>query len=205
MQKITITDYGMGNLHSVERKLQRIGAKAIVTSRPEDILIAEKLVLPGVGHFKTAMENLNRHGLAEALNEAVIKKGTPILGICLGMQLFAKRSEEGDSRGLGWIDADVVRFKVEDTLRHKVPHIGWNAAEIVRDGSLMRRSTDAEEFYFVHSYHLVCHDLQDVLCETEYAYPFTSGIARGNIFGVQFHPEKSHDAGEKLLRNFVEL
>lgn len=205
MPTITIADYGMSNLHSVERKLRRMGAQAVVTSRPEDILTAEKLVLPGVGHFKTAMDNLNRDGLAEALHEAVIKKGTPILGICLGMQLFAKRSEEGDSPGLGWIDADVVRFKVQDTVRHKVPHMGWNAAEIVRDGRLMKRSNEAEEFYFVHSYHLVCRDPQDVFCETEYAYLFTSGIARDNIYGVQFHPEKSHDVGEKLLRNFVEL
>jgi imidazole glycerol-phosphate synthase subunit HisH len=195
----------MGNLHSVARKLRRMGASPIVTSKPEAVRAAEKLVLPGVGHFKTAMDNLGKDGLGEALHEAVIGEKKPILGICLGMQLLAKRSEEGDSAGLGWLDADVVRFKVRDRIRHKVPHMGWNDVDVLRPDSLTRKLAAAAEFYFVHSYHLVCRDPRDVVGETEYAYRFASAVQRDNIFGVQFHPEKSHDSGEALLRNFLDL
>ena len=204
-QRVAIVDYGMGNLHSVKKKFDRIGAGAVVVSAPGELKQADKIVLPGVGHFGKAMENLAELGLADALNEAVLVNRTPILGICLGMQLFAKRSEEGGSRGLGWIDADVVRFKVDDTLRYKVPHTGWNGISTAGASPLLRDVAFQTEFYFVHSYHLVCHDPADVLCETDYAYRFTSVVERENILGVQFHPEKSHDAGETLLKNFVDL
>jgi len=205
VQRIAIVDYGMGNLHSVKKKFDRIGASTVVTSDPGDLARADKLVLPGVGHFGKAMENLAERTLIDAMNEAVRVNRTPILGICLGMQLFAKQSEEGNARGLGWIDADVVRFRVDDTLRFKVPHMGWNGASAVRPSPLLEGMTPRTEFYFVHSYHVVCHDPADVLCDTDYAYRFTSMIQRENVFGVQFHPEKSHDAGEALLKNFVYL
>jgi imidazole glycerol-phosphate synthase subunit HisH len=201
--RVAIVDYGMGNLHSVKRKLDRIGVHAQLTSEPSDVLRADKLLLPGVGHFGKAMEHLRTLGLIEALHEAVVVRKTPILGICLGMQLFARHSQEGDSEGLGWIDADVTRFAVDDTLRFKVPQMGWNGVRVARPSPLLEGVTDATEFYFVHAYHMVCRDSADVLCATDYGYSFTSVVQRENIYGVQFHPEKSHDAGEVLLRNFL--
>jgi glutamine amidotransferase len=203
--RVAIVDYGMGNLHSVKRKLDRIGVHPQLTSDPDEVLRADKLVLPGVGHFAKAMEHLGTLGLLPALQEAVMVRKTPILGICLGMQLFARRSEEGDADGLGWIDADVVRFAISDTLRFKVPHMGWNGVRVVRSEPLLNGVTDQTEYYFVHAYHMVCHDSGDVLCDTDYGYAFTSVVQRENVYGVQFHPEKSHDAGESLLRNFLYL
>jgi glutamine amidotransferase len=203
--RVAIVDYGMGNLHSVKRKLDRIGVHPQVTSDPAELLRADKLVLPGVGHFGKAMEHLGSLGLVPALQEAVVEQKKPILGICLGMQLFAAHSQEGDSQGLGWIDADVVRFDVEDTLRFKVPQMGWNGVRVARPAPLLDGVTEQTEFYFVHAYHMVCRDSEDVLCDTDYGYAFTSGVQRGNVYGVQFHPEKSHDAGEALLRNFLYL
>jgi imidazole glycerol-phosphate synthase subunit HisH len=201
--RVAIVDYGMGNLHSVRRKLDRIGVHAQITSEPGEVLGADKLLLPGVGHFGMAMEHLGTLGLIPALHEAVVVRKTPILGICLGMQLFARHSQEGDSEGLGWIDADVTRFAVEDTLRFKVPHMGWNGVRIARPSPLLDGVTETTEFYFVHAYHLVCRDAGDVLGDTDYGYPFTSVVQRENVYGVQFHPEKSQDAGEVLLRNFL--
>lgn len=200
--RVAIVDYGMGNLHSVNRKLDRIGVHPRVTSDPNEVLRADKLLLPGVGHFGKAMEHLVRMGLAPALHEAVLVRRTPILGICLGMQLFASQSEEGGAEGLGWIDADVVRFAIDDR-RLKVPHMGWNSLRMARPNPLLEGVTEQTEFYFVHAYHLVCRDVGDVICETEYGYSFTSVVHRDNVYGVQFHPEKSHDAGEVLLRNFL--
>lgn len=200
--RVAIVDYGMGNLHSVARKLHRIGIQARITSDPREILAADKLLLPGVGHFGKAMEHLVNMGLVPALYEAVMIRQTPILGICLGMQLLARRSEEGDSEGLGWIDADVVRFAIDDS-RLKVPHMGWNNLSVARSSVLLKEVTEETEFYFVHAYHIVCRDSADVICKTDYGYPFASAVQRGNLYGVQFHPEKSHDAGEALLRNFL--
>jgi glutamine amidotransferase len=201
---IAIVDYGMGNLHSVQRKFSRIGAQATVTSDPNVVRRAEKVVLPGVGHFLRAMENLRQLRLLEALNDARTRR-IPVLGICLGMQLMAHRSEEGDSAGLGWVDANVVRFKVGDTVRFKVPHMGWNEIVQKKKSALFRNIPDRAEFYFVHAYHLVANHDTIVLSETEYDYSFPSAVESANVFGVQFHPEKSHDIGESLLRNFMDL
>ncbi len=203
--RVAIVDYGMGNLHSVKRKLDRIGVHPQVTSAPDELLQADKLLLPGVGHFGKAMEHMNTMGLVPALHEAVVVRKTPILGICLGMQLFARHSEEGDAEGLSWIDADVVRFAVDDPRRLKVPQMGWNGVRVARSSALLDGVTEQTEFYFVHAYHLVCRDSADVVCQTDYGYPFISVVERGNVYGVQFHPEKSHDAGEALLRNFLYL
>ena len=205
MSVVTIVDYGMGNLHSVVKKFRRIGAEPVVSSNPAEIASAEKLVLPGVGHFGKAMRNLEDSGVKASLEEAVIGRGVPILGICLGMELFARHSEEGDSKGLGWLDADVSRFKVSDTVRFKVPQMGWNSMDVKKDSELTRGLPLKPEFYFAHAYHLVCRDPADVLGETTYDYPFPSAVERQKIFGVQFHPEKSHDVGEAMLRNFLEL
>jgi len=193
----------MGNLGSVKRKLDRIGVESVVTFNPEEIRNSEKMILPGVGHFGNAVNELKSRGLWNVLNEEVLITKKPILGICLGMQLMAKHSEEGNVSGFGWFDAEVVRFRVQDTLRYKVPHMGWNLVKLMKQSPLFENLNPDQSFYFVHSYHLICNDQSDILNETEYAYPFVSAIQRDNIYGVQYHPEKSHEAGEKLLRNFV--
>ena len=203
--KIVILDYGMGNLHSVYKKIHKMDVNVIVANNPKDILIADKIILPGVGHFKMAMENLLKLALIETLTEVVIEKKKPILGICLGMQLFANSSEEGNVSGLGWIDADVTKFKIENTLKYKIPHTGWNQIQIQKESLLMKNIPDNSEFYFVHSYHYKLKNQNDSLQETEYEYFFTSAVEKENIFGVQYHPEKSHDVGELLLKNFVEM
>ena len=199
-----IVDYGMGNIHSVRRKVRQFGAECVVSSSPEAVLKAEKLILPGVGYFGQAMKNLHDSGLVEALNEAVLHRTTPVLGICLGMQLMAGHSEEGDADGLGWFDGTVIRFRIEDTLRFKVPHMGWNQIRIKKQSRILSGIPDNSEFYFVHRYHYRANQGAEVLTETDYSGLFASAIERENICGVQFHPEKSHDAGTLLLRNFIE-
>ena len=200
---VLIIDYGMGNIHSIQRRLRQAGAECKISSKPEDILQARKLILPGVGHFGRAMQNLQEFGLVEALNEAVLHRKIPVLGICLGMQLMARHGEEGDVDGLGWFDGTVVRFKIEDRLRYKVPHMGWNQTRQMKESSLLKGIPECSEFYFVHSFHFLANDAVDVLTETDYSYLFVSAIEKENIFGVQFHPEKSHEAGIILLRNFI--
>lgn len=177
----------------------------MVINSPEEVLKAEKLILPGVGHFGKAMEQLEQLNLVEALNQAVLEKKTPILGICLGMQLMAKSSEEGNVKGLGWFDADIVRFKVSDTLRFKVPHTGWNQVQQKKKSALMEGIQENAEFYFVHAYHIQLNDENDALHETLYETSFVSAIEKENIFGVQYHPEKSHDSGLQLIKNFITL
>lgn len=195
----------MGNLNSVKRKLSRLGIGALISNRPSEIAKADKLILPGVGHFQKAVENIKQLQLWDILNETVLIKKKPILGICLGMQLMASHSEEGDAKGLGWFDADVIKFRVKDNLKYKVPHTGWNQIIKTKESLLMKDVPDLSEFYFVHSYHFKCNDSADILNETDYEYRFTSAVEKENIFGVQYHPEKSHDIGEELLKNFISL
>lgn len=203
--KIVIVDYGMGNLNSVKRAIDRMKFDSAISSDSKDIERAQKIILPGVGHFGKAMSNLKELGLLDALNEAVLVKHKPILGICLGMQLLANKSEEGSSEGLGWIDAEVVKFSVSDKLKYKIPHMGWNQINIKKNSLLMRDVPDLSEFYFVHSYHVKPANERDVLNETSYDENFYSAVEKDNIFGVQYHPEKSHDAGAQLLKNFIDL
>lgn len=195
----------MGNLHSVKKKLQRIGLTAEISSNPDVIAQAKKLILPGVGHFTKAIQNLKTLKLFDALNEAVLVKKTPILGICLGLQLMAKHSEEGSVEGFGWFDAEVVHFSITNQLKNKVPHMGWNNVKTAKQSILFDGIPESQEFYFVHSYHIKSNKEEDVLATTEYEYSFVSALEKDNIFGVQFHPEKSHDVGEKLLANFLKL
>lgn len=199
----------MGNLHSVKKKLDHLKVESIVSSDPDDIMNAEKLILPGVGHFGKAMNNLLELGLIEALNHAVLNKKIPILGICLGMQLMAKASFESENNsaceGLGWLDAEVIKFQLNDTLRFKIPHTGWNTIQTHKESPLMNNIENESEFYFVHSYHFKSNDPSIVLNTTDYCGNFVSAVSKDLIFGVQYHPEKSHDAGIQLLANFVGL
>lgn len=205
MQTVTIVDYGMGNLFSVKRALEQIKVPSVISSDPEQILKAEKLILPGVGHFAKAMENLKRLNLIDALNEAVLTKHTPILGICLGMQLMANNSEEGDVKGFGWFDASVIKLHVKDSLNYKIPHISWNTLHASKQSKLLENLDLTSEFYFVHSFQVKLDDPKDELTSTQYEEQFTSSIEKNNIFGVQFHPEKSYDVGQQLLLNFTNL
>jgi len=202
---IAIIDYSMGNLGSIKRKMDRIGENSIITSNEQEIKISDKIILPGVGHFGKAVSEIRNRKLWDFLSEQVLVEKKPILGICLGMQLMAKSSEEGNEEGFGWLDAKVIRFNVSDKIRYKIPHIGWNTIRLLKDSPLFEKINLDSEFYFVHSYHIQCNDSTDILTETIYDYTFNSAIQKENIFGVQFHPEKSHDAGEMLLRNFVNL
>lgn len=201
---IVIVDYGMGNLGSILNMLKRIGTAAAISSKIEEIEKAEKIILPGVGAFDNGMQNIDRLGLLPVLNEKAMHQKTPLLGICLGMQLLARKSEEGILPGLGWLDAEIVRFKFSNGSNGmRVPHMGWNTIQIERSSPLLAELDGESRFYFVHSYHLVCSQRQDSLALTPYGYNFTSIIQRGNIYGTQFHPEKSHRYGMKILDNFA--
>ena len=200
---IGIIDYGMGNLLSVLNAFEMIGADAVILSDPEQMNEMERLVLPGVGAFGNCMQNLQSKGFVSELNRQVIELKKPIFGICLGMQLMAKRSDEfGEHNGLGWFDAEVVRLKTID--QHlRVPHIGWNNIFFEKTNPLFKGVTSTAETYFVHSYFMQCKDAADVVCTTEYGGPVTAAVMKGNIFATQFHPEKSQDNGLQILKNFI--
>jgi glutamine amidotransferase len=199
---IAIIDYGMGNLGSIANMLRKIGAEAVVSSDPAVIEAADRLVLPGVGAFAHGMASLEQRGLVPVLQRRVLEDEVPILGICLGMQLFTQGSEEGGPAGLGWIAGRTSRFRLEGQ-RYRVPHMGWNTVIPRREHPLLADLPEDPRFYFVHSYHVTCDDPADQLCGTVYGYEFTSAVARGNIIGTQFHPEKSHRFGFRLLQNFA--
>lgn len=200
-----IVDYGMGNLRSIQHKLKRIGVEAVVSSSSWDVENADLLIFPGVGHFAKGMHNLKEYGLLDVLHWKVKEAKMPVLGICLGMQLFTRRSEEGDVDGLGWIDAETRRFCFAPGIGLKIPHVGWNLLNPRRLSPILEGVRSDQRFYFVHSYHVVCNSPDDVLTTTEYGYRFVSSVHRGNIFGVQFHPEKSHEEGMTVIRNFFDM
>lgn len=203
---ITIIDYNAGNIKSIQNMLKRIGVKSCISSKPSEIETAEKLILPGVGHFDYGMMNLKQSGLVDVLNKKVVDEKIPLLGICLGAQLLGNGSEEGNEKGLGWIDMDVVKFdksKLSENL--KIPHMSWNEINIKKESKLLEGLDNDARFYFVHSYHMKCNDEMNVLTNTSYGYEFTSAVEKENIFGVQFHPEKSHKFGMRLLENFMSI
>ena len=204
---IAVINYGMGNVGSILNMLSKIGVPAGISSDPKEIADAEKLILPGVGAFDTGMTHIREMGLLPLLNEKVLDRKTPVLGICLGMQLLTLRSEEGRQPGLGWIDGEAIRFRFDPQKSGlKIPHMGWNRANPLRTRSLFKGFDEKEAvFYFVHSYHVVCNQEEDVLAVTHHGYNFASAVQRGNIMGTQFHPEKSHRYGLRLLKNFSEL
>jgi glutamine amidotransferase len=202
---IVIIDYGLGNLGSMANMLKKIGAQAVVSSDPLVIGEAEKLILPGVGSFDGGMKNLESRGLLQVLNERVLEGKVLILGVCLGMQLLSNKSEEGQMPGLGWLDAKTIRFNFKDANANlKIPHMGWNQLIVRQSHPLFADLEDINRFYFVHSYHVVCADQDNILATTSYGFDFTSAIVKDNIMGVQFHPEKSHRFGMRLLKNFAE-
>jgi glutamine amidotransferase len=203
---IVIVDYGAGNVASIRNMLRKAGFDSEISSSRETVLSASKLILPGVGHYDHGMHELHSRGLVDALNVRVKKDGVPILGICLGLQLFARRSEEGDLPGLGWIAADVKRFdtkRLGEALR--VPHMGWADIDIVSSHPIFAGLPSMPRYYFVHSYHLACEAESDVAVRATHGYAFTAGVVHENICGVQFHPEKSHAFGLKLLENFARV
>ncbi len=203
---ITVIDYGMANIGSVVNMLKRIGQESIVSVNPDEIARSEKLILPGVGAFDGAVNKLERLGLRDALNEAALNRRIPILGICLGMQLLLQGSEEGEKQGFGWISGWNRRFQFPECENPlKVPHMGWNKVRAVRPSPYFSADYGEQRFYFVHSYHAVCDSAEDVLAVADYGGEFAASIHRENIVGVQFHPEKSHRFGMKLLSAFAEL
>ncbi len=200
---IAIVDYGLGNLTSVAGAVERLGFAPRLAAEPAALETADKYILPGVGAFGDGMAELRRRGLADALNRLVLGAGKPILGICLGAQLLARGSAEfGDHRGLGWLDAEVVRIEPTDT-NLRVPHVGWNELRRKRDSVLFKNVPDDALFYYVHSFHIRGDD--DVITgETDYGGPVTATVEKGRIYGTQFHPEKSQRHGLTVLRNFLE-
>ena len=200
---IAIVDYGMGNLYSVQNMLKYLGYESSVTGEISQIEAADKLILPGVGNFGRAMDVICRSGLKNVLDHKVLEEKTPILGICLVMQLLMEHSEEGDCDGLGWIPGKVTRFAFPKQPELKIPHMGWDYIEKQKQSVLFDDMADGERYYFVHSYYVTCRDRADAAAVTEYGIRFDSVVQKDNIMGTQFHPEKSHRFGMRILGNFA--
>ena len=201
---ISVIDYGAGNVGSVIRMIEKVGGKAQRVSTAAELDAARIAILPGVGAFDYGMAQLAEKGLLEALHEAALVRRIPILGICLGMQLMCKRSDEGVMPGLGWIDADVKKFEFDQAARLPIPHMGWNTLELKRENRLLDNALAHTRYYFVHSYRVSCSNPDDVIATTDYGDSFVSAFARDNLFGAQFHPEKSHRFGMAMVKNFLE-
>ena len=199
--KIALIDYGIGNLRSVKKAFEAVGANIVQTSSPDEILNAEKVVLPGVGAFQDGLSGLQKRNLIPTLNE-IKRRKTPFLGICLGMQLLFERSSEmGNTRGLGFIAGEVLKFPNEAL---KIPQTGWNQIKTINSSPLMDGIKDQSFVYFNHSYYCSPLESEDIIAQTEYGTPYASAVQKGSIYGVQFHPEKSQKIGLTILKNFVE-
>lgn len=201
---ITIVDTGLCNIGSVANMLRKIGVRPTIATEPSAVSTARALILPGIGHFDAGMRNLESRGLAAALSDRVMGAGVPVLGICLGMQMLARRSEEGTLPGLGWLAADVKRFRFPEGVQLPVPHMGWSEVEPVEPEMFRGHEPGRTRFYFVHSYHVVPDDDSLVAAWATYGTRFVAAVRRGHIWGAQFHPEKSHRHGMNVLRNYVE-
>lgn len=200
-----IIDYGMGNLLSVKRAFEKCGSPAEIISEPVKLREAERIVLPGVGAFPDAMQNLRENGWLDELSLAVLEDKVPILGICLGMQLLARKGFEGkECAGLGYIPGTIEKLHPADD-RERIPHVGWNDVEIKSKHKIFKNIKDGTNYYFVHSYHFIPEREEDTVAVTPYCGGFVSVVARDNVIGTQFHPEKSQKAGFQLIRNFLEM
>lgn len=202
---IVIIDYGLGNVRSIYAKLEQMGETVTVSGSIAEIESADKLILPGVGAFDAGMKNIRTLEIIPLLDKKVNREHIPILGICLGMQILTKKSDEGTLSGLGYVDAETVRFKFDPSTSLNIPHMGWNTIQFRQDTPLLEHIPDNSRFYFVHSFHVQCSDKSNIIAMTNYGYDYPSIIQRENLFGVQFHPEKSHQQGIQLLKNFARL
>lgn len=203
---ITIIDYGLGNIKAFANVYERLNVSTKIARNAHDLVDASKIILPGVGSFDHAMNLLNDSGMREQLDKLVCENNIPVMGICLGMQLMAKSSEEGCLPGLGWIDGEVKLFDSSKiNFKTQYPHMGWNSIKHVKDNSVLNSLEDGTRFYFLHSYYFLCHNAEDILTTTNYGINYASSINKNNIYGFQFHPEKSHSNGVQLLKNFVSL
>ncbi len=200
---IAIIDYDMGNLGSIKNMIKKVGGDSIITNDIEIISKARGIILPGVGSFDTGVNNLKKYKLFELIKDMAIGEKRPILGICLGMQLMTKRSEEGVMTGLGLVNAETIKF--EDDNVHKIPFMGWNTVEKSKESLLFENFSESPRFYFVHSYYVKCNDDQNVLGQSKYVTLFDSAFEKGNIMGVQFHPEKSHRFGMTFMQGFLKF
>jgi glutamine amidotransferase len=203
--RVKVLDLHLGNTASVVNMLRKCGAWVEVASQPEMLTGAEKIVLSGVGAFDAGMQSLQEGGWVDPLTELVVAGRTQVLGICLGMQLMCQSSEEGHLPGLGWIEAEVKRLELPAGSHLKIPHMGWNTVEIAKANPLISAEEGEQRFYFVHSYYAVCRHAEDVLGTACHGSVFTAAFSHANIYGVQFHPEKSHRFGMALMKRFVEL
>ncbi len=202
---ITIINYGLGNVLAFSNVYRRLGIPVIVAKDAADLLGATKIVLPGVGAFDHAMELLQRSGMRSSLEELVLARAVPVLGVCVGMQILAGNSEEGKLRGLGWIEGTVCRFAPTNAPPLRLPHMGWNDVKPVGPSALFAGLSSDARFYFLHSYYFQCAQKENILAQAEYGVTFSCAVNSKNIFGVQFHPEKSHHYGARLLKNFADL
>jgi len=203
---IAIVDYGLGNIAAFVNVYNKANIKVSIARTADDLKGASKLVLPGVGHFDHAMELLQQSGMRDTLDNLVLREKVPVIGICVGMQILARTSEEGKLPGLGWLDADVKAFKSRDATKDMaLPHMGWNDVRPVSPNKLFEELETNARFYFLHSYYFSCDRQENVLAICNYGGDFSCAVHSSNIYGVQFHPEKSHSFGNRLLRNFAEL
>lgn len=202
---IAILDYGLGNIKAFANIFKNLNIEHTIIQKAEQLETVDKIILPGVGAFDYAMQQFNHSGLQVAVEEKVLNQGVPILGICVGMQMLANRSDEGKEKGLAWIDGEVKLLKTEKIkYKTKLPHMGWN--EITHNQNpLFEEIKSGAKFYFVHSYYFECNDKTNSIANTEYGLNFSSAVNHKNIYGVQFHPEKSHNNGIQLLKNFATL
>ncbi len=202
---IGIIDYGLGNINAISNIYNKLKIQNIIISSPKDFDKSEKFILPGVGAFDSAMTLLNKSNFILEIQRQIFEKNKKILGICVGMQIFAKNSSEGKNSGLKWINADVRKINSENQNNFRLPHMGWNSIKITNNDLLLSGLEEDEYFYFCHSYYFNCVNKKNILAETNYGHEFPCVIKNDNIYGIQFHPEKSHDSGLKILKNFALL